>query len=87
MAQKFKIEEGHLAGLQARASVLALAESDPARRDRHFDDAHDLLNLVQFLLQDNGLDLIEDPATADYAFATTHIGIDPKTGKAPGVIR
>lgn len=69
------INRSHLLSLQARASVLALAETDPTRADRRYDDAHDLLNDVIGLLEENGLSLIEDPEQADKAFSLSHMGL------------
>ena len=69
------INRSYLLSLQARASVLALAEVDPARAERHYDDAHDLLTDVIGLLEENGLSLIEDPDLADKAFSLSHLGL------------
>lgn len=68
------ITAGHLASLQAWASVTEASLRDPARTDRIRDDAHDLVMAVWSLLTDNGQDLIEDPHEADVALAKCIVG-------------
>jgi hypothetical protein len=78
--QKFELSEGAVAALQARASVLRLAEN-PERHERHFDDAHDLLSVIESLLKDLGLGFIEDERAADRAFGLTHVGMLEKVSR------
>ena len=68
------INEGHLEGLRAWASVLEASLRDDSRTDRIRDDAHDLVMAVWSLLEDNGQDLINDADAADRALARHIMG-------------